>query len=390
MEGFKYTIKCKDKNTNARTSVFSTPHGDIKCPIFMPVGTKATVKTLSPDEIKETGADIILANNYHLFLRPGTKFIEKMGGLHKWMNWDKPILTDSGGFQVFSLAKEKRFTKDTAKKLVKIKEDGVEFSSHIDGSKHFFTPENVMQMQSEIGADIIMAFDECADAGSNHTYAESAMDRTHRWVKRCVKEYNKIQKKRKKKQALFPIIQGGIHDDLRINSTKFMAKLDLPGIAIGGLSVGETKEEMYHILDVIKNHLPDDRPRYLMGVGSPDDLLEGVERGIDMFDCVMATRNARHGSFWTNDGKNQIKNSAYKESQSPLMKGCKCYSCKNFSASYIRHLFIEKEMLGLRLLTIHNVHFLIDLMKKIRENIEKGTFSKFKKTFLKKFMKNNN
>jgi len=386
MKGFKFKIKHKDKNTNARTSVFSTPHGDIKCPVFMPVGTKATVKTLSPDEIKKMGADIILANNYHLFLRPGTKFIEKMGGLHKWMHWDKPILTDSGGFQVFSLAKKKRFTKENTKKLVKIKEDGVEFRSHLDGSKHFFTPENVMQMQSEIGADIIMAFDECADANSNHEYTKSAMDRTHRWIKRCIKEYDKIQKKRKTKQALFPIIQGGIHDDLRIESTKFMAKLDLQGIAIGGLSVGETKKEMYHVLDVIKDYLPEDRPRYLMGVGAPDDLLEGVERGVDMFDCVMATRNARHGSFWTTSGKHQIKNVQYKEESSPLMNGCKCYTCKNFSASYVRHLFVEKEMLGLRLLTIHNVHFLINLMGKIRKNIEKGTFKKFKESFLKKFL----
>lgn len=310
-----------------------------------------------------------------------------MGGLHKWMNWDKPILTDSGGFQVFSLAAQKRFTKKSSKTMVRIKEDGVEFRSYIDGSKHFFTPEKVMQIQADLGADIIMAFDECAPGDSSHAYAKKAMDRTHRWAERCVKEHKKIQKNKKIKQALFPIVQGVIYDDLRIESTKFMANLDLPGIAIGGLSVGETKDEMYHTLDVIKNYFPEDKPRYLMGVGSPEDLLEAVERGIDMFDCVMATRNARHGTFWTKDGRFHLKNIKYKEVDQPLMKSCSCYTCKNYSKSYVRHLYMEKETFGLRLITIHNLHFLLDLMSNIRKNIKKGTFGSFKKRFLKRYLK---
>jgi queuine tRNA-ribosyltransferase len=310
-----------------------------------------------------------------------------MGGLHKWMNWKKPILTDSGGFQVFSLALEKRPMQNTDKKLVKIMEDGVEFRSYIDGSKHFFTPEKVMQIQSDLGADIIMAFDECAPGDSSHAYAKKAMDRTHEWAERCKKEHNKLQKSKKIKQALFPIVQGGIYDDLRIESTKFMAKLYLPGIAIGGLSVGETKGQMYHTLDVIKDYFPEDKPRYLMGVGTPEDLLEGVARGIDMFDCVMATRNARHGSFWTKDGRFNLKNCGFKEIKEPLMKNCKCYTCKNYSTSYVRHLYMENETFGLRLVTIHNLHFLLDLMSKTRTHIKKGDFTDFKDRFLKRYFK---
>jgi queuine tRNA-ribosyltransferase len=387
MKNFEFKIVKKDAKTRARASLFKTPHGLINMPIFMPVGTLATVKTLSPEELVSSGAEIILANTYHLYLRPGEKLIKKMGGLHKWMNWKKPILTDSGGFQVFSLAMEKGYTKKNSKSLVKIKEDGVEFKSHLDGSTHFFTPEKVMHIEADLGADIIMAFDECAPIHESKKYVEEAMERTHRWAERCKKEHERIQKKKKIKQALFPIIQGGIHDDLRIKSTKFMSKLDLPGIAIGGLSVGESKQEMYHTLDKIYPYLPENKPRYLMGVGSPDDLLEAVSHGIDMFDCVMATRNARHGSFWTNDGRFHLANSEFKESNKPLMKGCSCYTCKNYSASYVRHLFMEKEMFGLRLLTIHNVQFLVDLMKNIRKNIKNGRFDKFKKSFLKRFKK---
>lgn len=387
MKDFTFKINHKDKETRARSSEFITPHGKIHMPVFMPVGTRATVKTLSPDELNEIDAEIILANTYHLYIRPGSKTVRTMGGLHKWMNWDKPILTDSGGFQVFSLAQEKGFTKKDKKTLVKIKEDGVEFRSHIDGSKHFFTPEKVMQIQSDLGADIVMAFDECAPAHAEKSYIKKAMDRTHRWASRCKKEHENIQKKRKIKQALFPIIQGGIHDDLRIESTKFMVDLDLPGIAIGGLSVGETKKEMYHTLDTIYPYLPENKPRYLMGVGSPDDLLEAISHGIDMFDCVMATRNARHGSFWTKDGRFHLKNAEYKEDAEPLMKGCKCYTCKNFTRSYVRHLFLEQEMFGLRLLTIHNVYFLVDFMKKIRKHIQKNTFAGFKNKFIKRFTK---
>jgi len=387
MTPFKFKIIAKDTKTSARVSEFQTPHGKLNLPTFMPVGTKATVKTLSPEDLNDLKTDIILSNTYHLYLRPGSKTIKKMGGLHKWMNWKKPILTDSGGFQVFSLAQQKRFGKENSKSLVKIKEDGVEFQSHLDGSKHFFTPEKVMQIQADLGADIIMAFDECAPGDSNYAYAKKAMDRTHRWAERCKKEYKKIQKSRKIKQALFPIIQGGSYDDLRIESAKFMNKLKLPGIAIGGLSVGETKTQMYHTLDVIKEYLPEDKPRYLMGVGSPEDLLEGISRGIDMFDCVMATRNARHGSFWTKDGRFQLRNSVFKEAKIPLMKNCKCYTCQNYSTSYVRHLYLEKETFGLRLLTIHNINFLLDLMKESRAHIKKGTFSTFKKKFLKRYLK---
>ncbi len=385
MNDFKFSIKHTDENTKARVSEFETPHGKINMPVYMPVGTLATVKTLSPEELEEIDAEIILANTYHLYLRPGHKTVKKMGGLHKWMNWQRPVLTDSGGFQVFSLAQKKGHNKTEKKTLVKIKEDGVEFHSHLDGSRHFFTPEKVMQIQSDLGADIIMTFDECAPSNASRQYIKEAMERTHRWAVQCKKEHEKIQAKREIKQALFPIIQGGIHKDLRVKSAKFMADLDLPGIAIGGLSVGETKENMYKILDAIREHLPENKPRYLMGVGSPDDLLEAISHGIDMFDCVMATRNARHGSFWTKDGRFHVKNSEYKEDPNPLMKSCSCYTCKNFSKSYVRHLFMEQEMFGLRLLTIHNVYFLIDLMRKIRTHIQKGTFLSFKENFLERF-----
>jgi len=277
-------------------------------------------------------------------------------------------------------------SKGQTKPLVKIKENGVEFKSHIDGSKHFFSPRSAMKIQDELGADIIMAFDECSPAYAAKQYTKEAMERTHKWAKECKKEWEKLQKERDKKQALFPIIQGGIHKDLRIESTKFMADLDLPGIAIGGLSVGETKNEMYDILEAINPHLPEDRPRYLMGVGTPEDLLEAVSHGIDMFDCVMATRNARHGTFWTDEGKHSIKNAEFKYEEIPIMPKCKCYTCKNYTASYVRHLIMEKEMFGQRLLTIHNLHFLIDLMEKSRNHITKGTFGRFKKRFLKKFL----
>ncbi|MBN1494574.1 tRNA guanosine(34) transglycosylase Tgt [Candidatus Peregrinibacteria bacterium] len=385
MKNFQFKILNCDKKTKARTGIFKTPHGIINTPVYMPVGTKGAVKTVSPEELNDLGAEIILANTYHLYLRPGEKIIKSFGGLQKWTNWKKPMLTDSGGFQVFSLAQEKGFTKKNLKTLVKIKEDGVEFKSHLDGSTHFFTPEKVIKIQTDLGADIIMAFDECAPVHASKKYIKEAMERTHRWAERCKKEHQKIQKKRKIKQALFPIIQGGIFDDLRTQSAKFIVDLNLPGIAIGGLSVGESKEKLYHILDIINPYLPKDKPRYLMGVGSPEDILEAVSYGIDMFDCVMATRNARHGSFWTLNGRSHLANTAFKNDGNPLMKGCGCYTCKNYSAGYVRHLFIEQEMLGLRLLTIHNVHFLVDLMKQIRENIKEGSFIQFKNRFINKF-----
>lgn len=345
----------------------------------MPVGTLATVKSVSPDELHQLGADIILANTYHLYLRPGEALIKKMGGLHKWMNWNKPILTDSGGFQVFSMGKSSLG--------VKIKDDGVEFRSHHDGSKHFLSPEKAIQIQHNLGADIIMAFDECAPVDKEKKYVVAAMQRTHDWLIRCRKEHENLEKKKTKQapQALFPIIQGGTHEDLRIASTQFICSMDWPGIAIGGLSVGETKAEMYHAIETIHPYLPEEKPRYLMGVGTPEDLLECVERGIDMFDCVLPTRMSRHGAFWDTKGRQNIRNAQYSSDNTSLQKNCQCYTCKNFSKSYLRHLLQEGEILGHRLMTIHNLHFLLDLMSKIRDAIAKGDFSKFKKAFLRNF-----
>jgi queuine tRNA-ribosyltransferase len=381
---FEFKILKNDPKTKARSGIFITPHGKIETPVFMPVGTLGTVKSLSPHEVEDLGAQIILANTYHLYLRPGHNLIKKMGGLHKWIKWDKPILTDSGGYQVFSLGAGKKHNNKGS--IVKIREDGVEFRSHLDGSKHFLTPEKVMEIEQALGADIIMAFDECAPHDSTKKYAREAMERTHAWLLRCKKTHAELQQKRgTPKQALFPIIQGVIYEDLRIESTKFCAGLDLPGIAIGGLSVGEERKDMYRMLETMHPHYPDKKPRYLMGVGTPRDLFEGVERGIDMFDCVHATRLARHANFYDDKGRQHIKNSKFKEDGSPLQKGCGCYSCVNFSKSYVRHLMMENEMLGARLLTIHNLHFLLDLMGKIRESINKGKFLDFKKNFFKKF-----
>ncbi len=384
---FEFKIKHKAKGSLARTGTFKTPHGLIQTPVFMPVGTKATVKTLSPHDLENLHSEIILSNTYHLYLRPGEKLIKKMGGLHKWMNWNKPILTDSGGFQVFSLGNEKGYSKDALpfKTTVKIDENGVEFKSHLDGSKHYFTPEKAMQIQHDLGADIIMAFDECAPADSTKEYFKAAMTRTHNWVLRCKKEHLKLSKKTKLPQALFPIVQGGLYKDLRIQSAQFINDLDLPGNAIGGLSVGEGKEKMLEMIETTIPHLTEKKPRYLMGVGTPEDLLECVDRGIDMFDCVHPTRMGRHGSFWNESGRFSIKKEQFKFDKNPLQKNCQCETCKNHSRSYLRHLIFENEILGLRLMTIHNLHFLLNLMQEIRKQINKGTFNKFKKDFFKKF-----
>lgn len=360
-----FDFKILQKDGNARTGIFSTPHGEIHTPIFMPVGTKATVKSLDYKDLESLNAEIILANTYHLQMRPGSELVKKMGGLHKWMNWKKPILTDSGGFQVFSLSKTSKIT-----------DDGVEFQSHINGDKHFFTPEKAIEIQENLGADIIMAFDECAPADVEETYAKSAMKRTHDWVKRCVLA------KTRKDQALFPIVQGSKFKNLREESAKFMSDLDLPGIAIGGVSVGESFEQKFSAIDYVIPHLPEEKPRYLMGVGTPTDILEAVERGIDMFDCVLATRLARHSSFWTFEGRKDITNEKYKFDDNPLEKEIPSYASNEFSKSYIRHLLIENEILGIRLLTIHNIAFLFHLMEKIRYHIKEGTFKAFKKEFL--------
>lgn len=380
---FEFNIQKKEKGSFARTGIIKTPHGDIKTPVFMPVGTKATVKTLSESDIQNLNPDIILANTYHLYLRPGEQLIKKMGGLHKWSNCNRPILTDSGGFQVFSLAKENPHKKSVIKTSVKIDENGVEFKSHLDGSKHYFTAEKAIKIQNDLGADIIMAFDECAPAESTKEYFTKAMNRTHSWLIRCKKAH-----KNTKKQALFGIVQGGLYKDLRIESAKFINKLNLPGNAIGGLSVGETKNKMYEMVKTITPHLDENKPRYLMGVGTPEDLLECIDLGIDMFDCVHPTRIARHGTFWTNEGSHSIKNEKFKADKKPLQPKCECETCKTYSRSYIRHLFIENEILGLKLITVHNLHFLLNLMQKTRTHIEKGTFKTFKRSFLKKFLKN--
>ncbi len=381
---FEFSLEHQDGS--ARLGSLTTPHGVIKTPVFMPVGTKASVKTLSQEDLKELGAEIILGNTYHLFLRPGEELVKKMGGLHKWMNWNGPILTDSGGFQVFSLAQEKGFTKNTVfKSKVKIDENGVEFSSHLDGSKHYLTPEKAIEIQHDLGADIIMAFDECAPAPSSKEYFKSAMARTHNWLTRCKKEHQKLLTTQEHEQALFGIVQGGLFSDLRENSAKFVNDLDLPGNAIGGLSVGESKDQMQEMIEVTVPQLAKNKPRYLMGVGTPEDLLECVERGIDMFDCVHPTRMARHGAFWTSQGRFSIRNEQFKADEKPLDTKCLCSSCKSYNRSYLRHLIFENEILGLRLMTIHNLHFLLNLMRQIQGHIRNNSFQKFKKDFLEEF-----
>ena len=355
--------------SGARLGKVHTPHGVIDTPVFMPVGTQATVKAMSPLELKEIGAEIILSNTYHLFIRPGHNLIKDFGGLHGFMNWDRPILTDSGGFQVFSL-----------NELRKITEEGVIFRSHLDGTKHFFTPEFVMEIENALGADIMMAFDECTPYPCEHDYAKKSMERTARWLKRCYDSHKNTEK-----QALFGIVQGGTFKDLRIESAKLTTDIELPGYAIGGLSVGEPKKLMYEMLEYTTPLLPKDKPRYLMGVGSPDCLIDGVIRGIDMFDCVLPTRIARNGTVMTSTGKIVIRNAEYAEDHEPLDKECDCYTCKNFTRGYIRHLIKANEILGGRLTTIHNLRFLQNLMKDIRQAIMDDRLLDFKSEFFYKY-----
>lgn len=362
---FSFELIKESKECKARLGKIHTNHGDIETPIFMPVGTKATVKAMTPEEMKELEAQIILGNTYHLYLRPGHELIKEAGGLHKFMNWDRPILTDSGGFQVFSLGN-----------LRKIKEEGVEFRSHVDGSKHFLSPEKSMEIQNYLGSDIMMAFDECIPYPASREYVEQSIKRTTRWAKRC-KEFHENTEN----QALFGIVQGGMYEDLRRESAKQITDIDFPGYAIGGLSVGEPRELMCEVMDYTVDLLPKDKPRYLMGVGSPDYLFEAVERGIDMADCVLPTRMARHGAFFTSKGQLTIKNAKYKKDFSPIDENCSCYTCRNYSRAYIRHLFNENEILGARLASIHNLFFLINLMKSIRISIKEDNFMNFKKEF---------
>lgn len=366
----KYELIKKDKKTGARRGRIYTPHGIIETPVFMPVGTQATVKAMTPEELKEmVGAQIILSNTYHLYLRPGDELVRDAGGLHKFMNWDRAILTDCGGFQVFSLSQ-----------LRDITEEGVTFKSHLDGSKHFLSPEKSISIQNNLGSDIMMAFDECCPYPSTYEYTKASMERTTRWAKR-----SKEAHKNPDKQGLFGIVQGGMFKDLREESAKQLVELDFPGYAVGGLSVGEPSELMCEILGHTTPFLPEDKPRYLMGVGSPDYLIEAVLRGIDMCDCVLPTRIARNGTAMTTYGKVVVRNATYERDWAPLDSECDCYTCKNYSRAYIRHLIKCNEILGARLLSIHNLRFLVRLMENIRKAIEEDRFIEFREEFYSKY-----
>lgn len=367
MEKFYYEQIKQDKRTGARVGILHTPHGDIETPTYMPVGTQATVKGVMPRDLKEANSQIILANTYHLYMRPGDELVKQAGGLHKFMAWDKPILTDSGGFQVFSLAK-----------LNKIKDEGVEFSSHVDGSRHFITPEKAIDIENNLGADIIMAFDQCSPYGADYFESKKAMERTLKWLDRCYIHHKNPE------QALFPIVQGNMFKDLRATSLKETIPYAKHGIAIGGLSVGEPKKVMYDIMDSMLDFYPTNVPRYLMGVGSPDCLIEGVRRGIDMFDCVLATRVGRNGTAMTSYGKAVIRNGAFKEDFSSLDPECDCYACKNYSKAYLRHLINVGEMMGGMMISLHNITYLNNLMKQVREAIMQDSFIEFAEEFYKK------
>ena len=366
----RYELLKKDKKTGARRGRIYTPHGIIETPVFMPVGTQATVKAMTPDELKEmVDARIILSNTYHLSLRPGDELIKEAGGLHKFMNWDRPILTDSGGFQVFSLADLRNIT-----------EEGVKFKSHLDGSEKFLSPEISMKIQNNLGSDIMMAFDECAPYPSDYDYTKKSMEMTTRWAKRCLEAH-----KNKEKQGLFGIVQGGMYKDLREQSAKALVELDFPGYAVGGLSVGEPAELMYEILSATTPFLPENKPRYLMGVGTPDYLIEAVLRGIDMCDCVLPTRIARNGTAMTSEGKVVVRNATYERDWTPLDHNCDCYTCKNYTRAYIRHLVKCGEILGARLITIHNLRFLVKLMEDVRKAIEEDRLLEFREEFYKNY-----
>ena len=357
---FDYTLHTIDGM--ARLGTFTTPHGGVCMPCFAPVGTQAAVKTLSPEEVKSTGADLLLANTYHLYLRPGAGRVARAGGLHGFMGWDGPILTDSGGFQIFSLSD-----------LRKVDADGVTFQSHIDGSRHRFTPEIVMDIEAQLGADIIMCLDECPDP-LERAYNEQALARTHAWAVRCAES-----QQRPHEQALFGIVQGGVFPDLRQQSAAFLSTLDLPGYAIGGLAVGETKSQMYDTLDVTLPGLPADRPRYLMGVGAPEDIVEAVARGVDLFDSVMPTRIARHGAIFTRQGRLNLRNARFLDELGPLEGNCDCYTCRRFSTAYVAHLIRASEIFGLRLTTLHNLRFMQRLMQDIRDSIFAGRFGRLQR-----------
>lgn len=359
---FQFTHIAQDKR--ARAGVFSTPHGDLLTPVFAPVGTQATVKAVTPAQLRETGASLVLANTYHLYLRPGQELVAEMGGIHKFMQWDSPMLTDSGGFQVFSLSD-----------MRKIDSDGVTFKSHIDGSTHRFTPEKAVEIQEDLGADIIMAFDECAPP-YDLEYNQRAVERTHAWAERCLKAHRRTD------QALFGIVQGGVFPALREQSAAHISSLGFPGHAIGGLSVGETKKEMHAMIELVDAVLPEDKPRYLMGVGSPEDLINGIQRGIDIFDCVLPTRLARHQAAMTRTGRINLMNAANAHDPHPIDESCQCYTCQHFTRAYLRHLIAAKEMLSATLISIHNIQTLVTLVADARNAIIAGQFDAFAKDFL--------
>jgi queuine tRNA-ribosyltransferase len=373
--------KLLKKNGKVRRGQFATPHGIIQTPVFMNVGTLAAIKgAVSSVDLKEINCQVELSNTYHLHLRPGDKIINKLGGIHKFMNWDRPILTDSGGFQVFSLSS-----------IRKIKEEGVYFNSHIDGKKIFMGPEESMRIQSNLASTIAMAFDECVSNPSPREYVQKSVERTTRWLHRCIEEMKKLntlESTINKKQMLFGINQGGVFDDIRIEHAKEISKLDLDGYAIGGLAVGETHEEMYRIIDAVVPHLPEDKPIYLMGVGTPINILEGVARGIDFFDCVLPARNGRHGHVFTQFGKINIMNAKFETDSKPIDEGCNCPTCKHYSRAYIRHLFKAKEMLAMRLCVLHNLYFYNKLMEDIRIAIENDNFYEFKDKMVEQFSGN--
>ena len=376
MSDFSFTVASKEGA--ARSGVFTTPHGKVETPAFMPVGTLATVKALDPTDLTAMGATMILANAYHLHLRPGDDLVKEMGGLHRFMRWDGPILTDSGGFQVFSLAT-----------LRKIAEDGVEFQSHIDGSRRFFTPESVIDIERNLGADVIMQFDHVIPGQSDEASARDASERSVRWAARCLAEFERTASQndgKKESQALFPIVQGGIHPQLRNEAAHALDEMhDWRGFGIGGLSVGEEKPAMYEILDLMAETLPQNRPRYLMGVGFPEDVIEGIKRGVDLFDCVAPTRMGRNGTVFTGEGRLNIKRAEYRNDPKPLDETCDCSACTRFSRAYIRHLFVSDEILGHRLLSLHNVHFLLSLARTARNQIADGNLDAWSSEWLARY-----
>jgi queuine tRNA-ribosyltransferase len=372
---FSYRVEATDGP--ARAGVFATPHGELPTPAFMPVGTAGTVKGLIPEEVRALGAGMVLANTYHLYLRPGHELVHQLGGLHAFMRWDGPILTDSGGYQVFSLAE-----------IREVRDEGVLFKSHIDGSQHSFTPESVMEVQRAMGADVIMAFDECPPGGSDHAHAREANERTLKWLVRCRDRFTALEREIERgAQALFPVLQGNVFDDLRREHARQVQSVDgWVGYGIGGLSVGEAKEDMRRVLELLHEELPTDRPRYLMGVGYPDDLLEAVARGCDLFDCVAPTRNARHGTAWTSaEGQVNLKATRFREDTRPVDPGCDCYTCGHYDRAYLRHLVVSTEWLAVRLLSIHNLRFLVRLAEESRTRIAGGSFHGWRRDWLERY-----